>query len=249
MSTDVHALLKILASLDQRAAVWCAAQCVRTALHLVVGDERRPQRAVETAEAWVWHEASEDACQKAYRAASAASKGMGVDLSSIHEMMADAHCHASFAAATLNNAAFYFAPSVSGVPSSVAHAVACADPATIAAWDLPDDDDYFTVERQLADAHLVVLGALVRAQRWPKTIPSVEDLEQTPFQAVAVSWDWLADTSEIDLSIPELVEAHRRAVRLGLDWHDPLSRAVAERAVDEESIRALLGASIQPPTD
>ena len=46
-----------------------------------------------------------------------------------------------------------------------------------------------------------------------------------------------------DHTIPELLEAYERAERLGLAWTDPLQRAVAERATDEEWARELLASA------
>jgi hypothetical protein len=42
-TVDVLDLLRDLVAADRRAAVWCAAQCARTALHLIPAGEDRPR--------------------------------------------------------------------------------------------------------------------------------------------------------------------------------------------------------------
>lgn len=77
---------------------------------------------------------------------------------------------------------------------------------------------------------------LVRPLRWPLTTPTT--LHAAP-EAVQVAWDRVADC-RADHTMADLVEAHARAQRLGLLWADPAQRAVAERAQDEDAVRAIL---------
>ena len=60
---DVVALLRALAATDMRAAAWCAAQCARTALHLIPAGEDRPRSAIEAAEAWARGHATAADCR------------------------------------------------------------------------------------------------------------------------------------------------------------------------------------------
>ena len=88
---------------------------------------------------------------------------------------------------------------------------------------------------------LARLAALIGRERWALAAPSAAQVRAAS-PAVGVAWDWIASAGEAggDLSIAALIEAHARAERLGLDWRDPVARAVAERASDEARVRDLL---------
>lgn len=53
------------ANVDRRVLVFAACQCARLSLHHVPKDERRPLRAIETAEAWCQKKATSKKAQKA----------------------------------------------------------------------------------------------------------------------------------------------------------------------------------------
>jgi hypothetical protein len=91
-----------------------------------------------------------------------------------------------------------------------------------------------------AGAPIDLLG-LVQTERWPLTTPAPDAVLAAP-AAVQVAWDAVWDPGAADHTMPALLEAHARAARLGLDWDDPVQRAVAERAVDEAAVAALLRA-------
>ena len=59
--------------------------------------------------------------------------------------------------------------------------------------------------------------------------------------ALQVAWDAVSEgDAGGELSTSAFVEAAARAERLGLDWDDPVQRAIAERATDEDRVRSLL---------
>lgn len=211
---DPRPLLRALAEVDRRAAVWAACQCARTVLHLVPEGEDRPRLAIETAEAWTRGEATADHLSARINEASAAYVGA----TSI-----------SLAAANAAYAA-YAAAAATTKPSAYLHLVVDAGAEGYgstagAAW------------RPRAADYLAHLDALVRAIRWPRTLPTHAQILAAP-GPLAVAWDAVCEI-DADLTLPELVEAHARAERLGLDWGDPVARAVAERATDEGWIGAL----------
>ena len=84
------------------------------------------------------------------------------------------------------------------------------------------------------------LLTLVSDTRWPLALPTPASLRGAP-PAAQVAWDRLCGR-EGDPTISALLSAHARAERLGLDWKDPIQRAIAERATDdeEERIHAIL---------
>lgn len=90
-------------------------------------------------------------------------------------------------------------------------------------------------------AHLERSLHQVRAEPWSLTIPSREAIDTHPRPGVGVAWDALAHRAGPGTSIAGLLEAHGCAERLGLDWSDPLERAVAERVADEVYVGRLLG--------
>ena len=213
MSSEVEQLLRKLVEVDRRAAVWCACQCARTVLCLGPEKEERPRRvAIETAEAWVRREATEEDCKKAANAADDEDD--------------DYAAYAAYAADTVSDSA------ASAASSAEAAVRSCAGQA--ASHTTGDD---WQVARS---RHLTHLLSLVSAIRWPLIVPTASQL-RTASGAVQVAWDALTTTSGEDHTIPELIEARARAQRLGLDWDDPVQRAIAERAADEERVRELLG--------
>jgi len=231
---DVLDLLRDLVAADRRAAVWCAAQCARTALHLIPAVEDRPRSAVETALAWARGHATREDCRRAEHEAARARDGLSID-----DPAKDAAAAASDAVALCDPFAHRYNQPASEqtiyvlVGSTVAAASAIAR--TIAPLD----------PQPAADHQLERLRDLVQAERWPLTMPSPEQLRAAP-AAVQVAWDAVGDTlgdrAVVELTMLALVEAYARAERLGLDWDDPVQRAVAERTVDEAAVAALLQA-------
>ena len=88
------------------------------------------------------------------------------------------------------------------------------------------------------DPVLEVLIALIDAQHWPLCSPGREALHTAP-STLAVAWDSV-DHAHTEQTIAELRAAHARSQRLALDWSDPLQRAIAERADNEERLQMLL---------
>ena len=113
------------------------------------------------------------------------------------------------------------------------------------AWDqivhcaLHAHADYRKWLAELREARHPLLADLLRAPGL--TVPTAEQLA-TARPEIAVAWDWLVEqpTPEASDAAPGL--AYDRARRLGLDWGDPVQRAVAERALDEQKVRQLIGA-------
>jgi hypothetical protein len=214
--TNVVDLLRDLADTDERAAMWCACRCARTVLHLVPAGEERPRRAIEAAEEWVRGQRTRRRLRRVgYAAAIAGAAGQG-DYAMAHSASCAAARAAAGAAGAVHSASTY--------ADAVQYAVTAAlDAARLARLEAPN-------MRQLL--------ALVSAERWPRTVPAPEQLRAAP-EAVQVAWDLVSDITD-DIAVPELAEAHDRAERLGLDWGDPVQRAVAERADDEERVERVL---------
>ena len=216
---EIQQLLRQLAEVDHEAAVWCACQCARTVLHLLSEGEGRPGAAIETAEAWLAGGATTGDCRQASASAYAA-----------YRAAYDARDHSAAFAANAANAAV----SVVFDEHPAKQAVYAAGNAAYA--DRRSD--------QAANARLL---GLVSAIRWPLAVPAPSRLRASP-PRVQVAWDALSEPTA-DPTIPALVEAHARAGRLGLDWSDPVQRAIAERTTDEARIRQLLagGRQGEPP--
>lgn len=220
--SEVERLLQKLVEVDHRAAVWCACQCARTAFCYLAESEDRPRIAIETAEAWVRGQATKEACVEAAYRAYARDGHTEAQVSACN-----AACDAgrSVAVGDLND---YMEPYHAAHTSAVSYA-------DDAARYNPDDYD------AARERHLATLFALVASIRWPWTQPDPEQRNAAP-AAVQVAWDFVSLDPRADHSIPELLEAHTRAGRLGLDWNDPVQRAIAERTTDEEHVRQLLTA-------
>ena len=90
----------------------------------------------------------------------------------------------------------------------------------------------------LEERHLARLLELVSAIRWPLAVPTPAQIHAAP-PPLQGAWDAVAEGPD-DMDVPELLEAHARAGRLGLDWDSPVGRAVAERATDEARVAGLL---------
>jgi hypothetical protein len=74
---------------------------------------------------------------------------------------------------------------------------------------------------------------------WPPTLPEAAQV-RAALAPVQVAWDWASATVDPD-RVPERAEAYARARRLGLDWDDPMQRALAAWAPDDEDrLRVLL---------
>jgi len=226
---DVVTLLHALVAADRRAAVWCAAQCARTALHLVPAGEDRPRQALETAETWARGYTSVEDCRWAEHKAARARVGLSADDPAIDAVAAAvdavALCDPSAHRSQYRdeNTLVILVGITAAAASAVAHASAPLDP------------------QPAARRHLERLRDLVQAERWPLTVPSPEQLRAAP-AAVQVAWDAVGDRAVAELTVPALLEAHARAARLGLRWDDPIQRAVAERAIDEAAVAAILRA-------
>lgn len=214
MITDVREFLSQLANIDQRAAMWCACKCARTVLHLVPEGEDRPRGAIEVAEEWVRGNATKRQLRRVAGRVGPATRPEG-----IYEA---AHAAARAASHAAGDGDEFTSFSAGSVVDAVRHAV------RLAGLDLPEHH------------HL----ALVSSERWPLTVPALEQLTIAP-EVVQVAWDAVSD-DRTEHTIPELLESHARAIRLGLNWNDPVQRAVAERAFDEEKIRTLLTSQEKP---
>jgi hypothetical protein len=227
MSGEVLELMRALADADLRAAAWCASQCARTVLPLVPEGEARPRLALEAAERWARGEETPEAVLRAaetvrdgvaggrpaYFACSPGKRfdryGRDFEWVGIDPIEPIGPAAVHAATATANN-----------------HANTTSVPQTDR-WRRAYDE---TLER---------LEALVRAQRWPRLVPTPEQIHAAP-PAVQVAWDAVCGSAE-DLTVPELVEAWARAGRLELAWSEPVARAVAERTSEEAWVRRLLG--------
>ncbi len=96
-------------------------------------------------------------------------------------------------------------------------------------------------------AQLRRLAHTVETTRWPRTVPTGSQLQRSP-EAIQVAWDQARThpPTEPDLSIEALIDARARAAAWGLDWHDPVQRAVAEQPSDSADVRRLLGVAPDP---
>ena len=230
-SKDVRALLRQLAVIDQRAAVWCACQCARTVLHLLpawAGQTSRalsPPDAIDLAEDWAQGRVPQAACWDA-----------------ADEFRRRALVLGAAPAALVVRAAAVADPDDPDVAAEIGGIVASA--ATAAASAI----GRHAGEAASGPRHLVRLSALISAVDWPLTVPTPSQRLAAP-PAAQVAWDLVAADARSDHAIPALVRAHARAGRLHLDWADPAQRAVAERATDEETLRRVaevLGGSLFP---
>jgi hypothetical protein len=224
MAADARRLLRSLAGVDPRAAVWCACLAARGVLPLVVPGELRPRRALEAAEAWLWGRADAEGCVSASDAA--------------HRAAFDGYAVGGRAAANAAHAAGYAAGAVGDVSDAVRAVDAAATAvgnAAVRGW------------REASANHLAALAGELAAAGWPLTVPTAAEVVAAPAEA-QVAWDWLSGRPEPEAqTVAALIEAHARAGRLGLDWADPVQRAVAERAVDEDGARGLLDRRLAPP--
>lgn len=210
MSGDARELLRSLVPIDRRVAVWCAAQCARTALQYVPEGELRPLRAIEAAEAWA-REPSEEGKGAAY--------GIAVE----------SHCAALGAtkwAASAARAAYYAA--------LAAH----ADRASYAANAAAKAADEANAAAHAIRAPNPELHALCRAERWPLSrAPSIDARLTLPvWQQVA--WDEI-DSADLhgEITVAQLFEAY--LFRVPLQW-EGADRALAERLALRPDLRALV---------
>lgn len=80
------------------------------------------------------------------------------------------------------------------------------------------------------------------SERWPITADPSPELLHLADEQYQVAWDMVAgNTRGGAMTIPELLEAHRRAAAVRLLWGVPLQRAIAERAESSEQIGEILG--------
>lgn len=230
----IHAgtLLEQLALADRRAAAWCACQCVRSVLHLIPSDDR-PRRAIEATEAWVRGEANTGAVTVAATATLEAIEQTG------RRPQADVVSAAYAAADTVTAAAAHVLPQPTDPPgenvataaSYAASCVACAVAfAEVGVLSSPDACAVHDASwRRCLEGTLLELVSTIR---WPLILPDTIQLEAAP-EPLQVAWDLIAADPRTDHAIPTLIEAHARAQHLGLDWSDPVQRAIAERMTTE----------------
>lgn len=244
--TDARMLLRSLAMADRRAAVWGACLCARTCIDQVHPGEVHPRQALERAEAWVRGHATPEQCEAA---AAHANRAVG------DAMMTDdpAHYEACKSASA--------AVSAVSAPRVVPHASpdapdqglqgAVADAATYAACvthapveQAVGEDATFEAREEAQDRAnercWAALAVRLQAEPWPLTSPTETELEATP-ERVRQAWGSLAEDPRTEHTLDALLLAHARAGRIGLDWSDPVQRAVAERLSDEVQLRELLG--------
>ncbi|MEZ5397927.1 MAG: hypothetical protein R2724_34885 [Bryobacterales bacterium] len=213
---DVRQLLRTLADVEPRAAVAGACQCARSVLPLVPAGEARPADAVAAATAWLAGEVGSRACRRAAKAAHAAAT--------------DGYSAAGRAAANAAHAAGYAAGSVldpRDAPRAAEEAGLAVGNTGGRSW------------RETGAEHLRALFEAVSAAPWPLLAVTAEEIALGPAE-VQVAWDWLAGQPEPPFTIGDLLQAHARAARLGLEWSDPVQRGVAERVADEAAASALL---------
>lgn len=86
--------------------------------------------------------------------------------------------------------------------------------------------------------HLEQLHTLVSALPWPRTTPTAAQLHAAA-PHLQVAWDAVCDASA-ERTMAQLLAAYDYAQALGLDWADPVQRAIAERIGEPERIRVLL---------
>ena len=208
MPADARALLRTLATLDHRAAVYAACQVARTVLHLVPeGEQKKARKAIKLAQGWVRGEV-----------------GMGkIYFTKLdyrpNESMALLAALLAFEAA--RQAAVWTNPG----DQVFRLAPRCAHAAALAAMKASTEQE--------RDGRLARLRGFILVLRWPLTRPTAAQVQAAP-PGAQVAWDAVAGVEGDDLSIAALVEAHERSVRFGVSWADPVVRAVAERAADRE---------------
>lgn len=212
-----------LVAVDRRAAVLAACCCARAVLHLVPEGKQRLWEALEIAEAWVRGEASEADCRGACDAARSAVRRISSPL------LVEASTAANAAAGAIQLAAYVEGAAYTA--DAVLHLAA-------EARTLEHADGW----PESSAPHLEHLIGLVSSLPWPCTIPSQEQLQASP-PSVQVAWDAVSGTAS-ELTMAGLVAAHERAGALGLDWNDPVQRAVAERAGDLARVGGLLQGSV-----
>lgn len=119
MSEDARVLLREIALADQRAGVRGAVACARWALERYWTDasDRRPWVAIETAEAWLRGEATEEECKRAAYAARLAAEDDAASWAA-----ADAALAASWATVTAARAAHAAACAADNAPAAADHA-------------------------------------------------------------------------------------------------------------------------------
>lgn len=231
MITEVGELLRTLVGVDHQAAIWCASQCARTMLPLI-HDEGRPQQALEAAEGWVRGEVSADDCL----AAAGASRQI------VHELLVSPE-QGTRPQGERDAAILLSASAAAGHVAEACHLRGSLAPRTSIGWSVGHVANALTSTPNAPrrDEILERLLALVQATPWPLVAPTIAQLQEAPV-VLQVAWDLVAsEPRAVEHTIPELLGAHARARRLELDWDDPLQRAIAEHAIDEARLSALLG--------
>jgi hypothetical protein len=212
---DARHLLRALAAADRPAAVAGACVCARSVSRWF-GADPRPGVAIARAEGWIGAVVSVAACRTAGEAA--------------HRAAFELYASGGRAAANAAHAAGYAA----GAVTDGGDAERAADAAGTAAGNAAGRG-----WREAAAGHLELLAAQIGAMACAGTVPSPAEVLVAPVPA-QVAWDWLSAQPPPPLTVATLLEAHQRAARLGLDWADPVQRAVAERVDDEALARSLL---------
>jgi hypothetical protein len=226
LHSEVEVLVHALSAVDERAAVWCATWCARTALPLVaglwvsIGTVATATAALEIAEAWS-HPLGPPEARPSRRQCREVAHTARETAARLFGSARDA----ALAAARAAKGAWRPGDAVAAVASA-----ALARANTLARdWNVAGVQPYREVTADLL--------VQVQSLRWPLTVPSRARLRAARGGA-AVAWDRVATHG--DHTVSELLGAHERARRLGLRWEDPIERAVAERAHDEADIARLL---------
>lgn len=205
---DPRPLLRELARVDRRGAVWCAALCAMSVAHLVPAEERRPWRALRLALLWA-------------QGVEVPEKRMEMAAAGMVFAMYDGVTYSDFYAC---EAALEAISALRVVPGR------CPDTASLAAWRAINSysqvGDYdFDVERDRETQAIAALAALVEHQIAPVAVTPGDVAEAR--HAAAVAWDWLDRPDPV--RVGTLGDALARARRWRLRWHVPIERALAER--------------------
>ncbi len=225
--SGVEERLQDLVEIDFRAGVWATARCLRAGLSAPDGGAPPSDRvpsfapAVEALEAWSRGTIDATSLDEAVQAA---ARDPGSHGDRIGDALCGAIAHLAGAIAD---------PDAQG-------ARGCAAAVFLLGQGLARHEGTYTYGDCLRGtlAPLARLAPTVEAQRWPRRRPDPAQIEATP-RAVQIAWD-AVHHADGDHTIAELFAAHARAERLGLDWVDPVQRAVAERTTDEGQIAAIL---------
>lgn len=227
---DARDTLRALVWIDRCVAVWCAAQCARNVLHHVPAGEERPRLAIEAAERWA-REPTEENRKVAHAAATNAATHAADAAYAYANANANANAYAANAYAAAY-AATNAAMAATNVVATVTHAAMAATNAVATATNAANA----YANANAANAHaLIDFDTLVRGVQWPLTVPTLAQVLDEPRPVVAVAWDQLfAVVGEI--TVEQLIDAHNLCQSNGLDWNNPVHRAICERITKQRSL-------------